>query len=225
MRRQVIGGSNPSDVALVAREPIRRILWQTVRKEPSTKDVLSSLESLFLQFNLRRLIFWLFILVLALVFESQTNLLFYQGLNQRVSLIRELNELRTAGVESDPKLAVSYRSAVDDLASKGTGATSFALPLPLNSQVSLELDGFWKFVSAGLLGILMVVYGISQKITDKNGWLSSIAVGVGVLAVLGLVGVLIPTVYTTWINVSVYVLLLALLIWWWTVSHPSRPPA
>ena len=71
-------------------------------------SIIASLESLFLEFNYRRLLFWVFVILLIItgliVFENLTGYAYFSRMERKVSILRSLNELSHNDISSKPEL-------------------------------------------------------------------------------------------------------------------------
>src|SRR5436309_3995999 len=86
--------------------------------------VFESLQSLFVQFSVRRLLFWIFVVVIVgiglILYLSALDPFFYDQMDRRSSLLRQFQVLAQSGVAADPELGPIYHRLVAELASHDT---------------------------------------------------------------------------------------------------------
>ena len=87
----------------------------------SPSSMLASLESLFLKFNFRRLLFWVFIILMVVIgltiFENVTGYAYFSRLERKVAILETLNELSQDDISSKPELNSIYQDTVSELKS------------------------------------------------------------------------------------------------------------
>jgi hypothetical protein len=182
--------------------------------------ILSSLESLFLQFNLRRLLFWVFIAVIALFIfsgiEGLTGITYFMRVQGKLSVLSTLNTLSKDGIESNPKLEPIYNQLVNDISEYDINRNSLAKLFPNLSTITIQIPvEIWKFISSGIWGFLVAISGLFVRKTNPGGWRSMFIGGLAMGIVLGIIGILIPNIFYAWINIilcpSVQLILILLL--------------
>lgn len=175
-------------------------------------SILSSLEALFLQFNFRRLLFWVFIIVAAgsLLFatEGMIGYTFFFKMERKISLLKSLNELAQNGIANNSELSPIYHELVAELASYKVEPLSIKQITSALNTLSLHIpEWLGKFVSGGLLGFLVALSGLAERKKGSDRWSSLVLGGLffGILA--GLVGIIIPTIYNNLVNYIGYPIL------------------
>jgi len=172
------------------------------------KEILNSLEALFLQFNFRRLFFWLFIIGLAsailFTWESLTGYFFFTSVERKITLLKELNSLAKDGISQDSELSPIYNEIVAEL-------TTYKIhSIPQLSD--LKFERVWKFVSGAFLGLAVAIAGLGDRSKPGKKWKSTVSGGVFVGIVLGVIGIFLPTFYSPWVNYLGYPILQVIVI-------------
>lgn len=167
--------------------------------------MLASLESLFLEFNFRRLLFWIF-LILAIVtgfivFENFTGYVYFSKMEKKVSILNTLNELAKDDITSKPELNSIFQDTVSELKSYQVKPLSFSgffsgfgITIPV---IPYE---FWKFISGGFLGFMVAIAGLVDKRKGNQKWGSTFMGGLVFGILFGIIGAVIPTIYNVWVN-------------------------
>jgi hypothetical protein len=177
------------------------------------EKILASLESLFLEFNLRRLLFWLFMIGLLAfglyAYERTTGYVYFARLAKRMALLRDLNALAQGGAATNPELKPIYTKLVAEL-----NSYTFQ-PLSIKELPALKASNFEKlvkFTGGALLGIAMLFAGLSERKKKVPRWESLVGGATAVAIIGGTIGLIIPTIYSPWLNAAVYPVLQVALI-------------
>lgn len=166
-------------------------------------NAFASFEALFLEFNLRRLLQWVFlavIIVSATVFgERITGYFFFRSMEKKVALLKELHSLDQSGVKQNEELGVIYQQTVDELS--GHKVEPASLPnLPTSERLWRFIGGAWFFL------LLSVIFFFSKQ---KSHY---IYIPVLLGCFFGIIGALLPIVITPWINFIGFPIVQVLLI-------------
>lgn len=186
----------------------------------TAQKFLTSLEDLFLNFNFRRLLYWLFIIsfmVLVLVYgERMTNYLYFWRIEKRILLLKELQALDQSGIANNGQLSSIYNDLVAELATYKVYNPSFTLRFGSNQ--------IWKFVTGTSVGLIMIIIGFAINIHDGNMPPKKPVIGMAIWAIVfGIIGLVLPTIYSPWVNYLSLPLLqvLILLVFFYTYDSVS----
>lgn len=168
-------------------------------------SVLSSLESLFTEFNYRKLLFWVFILFIIvatlITFENLTGYAYFSRMERKVAILKSLNDLAKDDISSKPELNSIYQDTISELKSYKVETFSlsgffsgFGIVIP---QIPSE---FWKFISGGFLGFMVAIAGLVDKRKGNEKWGSTFMGGLVFGILFGIIGAVIPTIYNVWVN-------------------------
>lgn len=175
----------------------------TVKDFPSS--VISSLEALFLQFNFRRLLFWIFVISLAITtiisVENTTGYAYFSRMERKVSILKDLNELAQDGITSNQELSPIYHDTVSELETYQIKPLSFSQFLSSLNSLTLNIpEEFGKFISGGLLGFMVAIAGWVDRKKGGEEWSSTFFGGLILGIIFGFIGAAIPIIYNPWIN-------------------------
>jgi len=168
-------------------------------------SIIASLESLFLEFNFRRLLFWVFVVFAVVtgftVFENLTGYAYFSRMEKKVAILKSLNELAQDEISTKPELNSIYQDVTSELESYQIKPLSFSGILsglgPTAPQIPAE---FGKFISGGLLGFMVAIAGLVDRKKGGEKWRSTFLGGLVFGILMGLIGIVIPTIYNLWIN-------------------------
>jgi hypothetical protein len=175
-------------------------------------------------------IFCIFLFVLAFYGYESVSGHFYLGkLQQKVSLLESLQNIRENGIVNEPDLLPIYNSTLDELNNYKIEELTF----PFSSIFIIDNNNaFGKAISGAFLWILLIGFGF---ITDlrKNGKLSSGGIGAIFLLmlislILAWIGSIIPTIINPWINIigfPIFQLFIILYFYLRSIRKPAIPPA
>jgi hypothetical protein len=170
--------------------------------------IISSLESLFLQFNFRRLLFWIFLfscIGLSLsIFENYTGYFYFSKIEKKIVMLNSLNELSKEKISKNSELYPIYKDLVINIQSYPIEPSSIAKSILPEQQITEKV---LKFISGALLGIILLIMGILDGIAGKKDWQDNVSGGLVTAIVFGLFSIIIPTVYSIWINIVVFPLI------------------
>ncbi|NCS68184.1 hypothetical protein GW777_07470 [Candidatus Peregrinibacteria bacterium] len=151
-------------------------------------------------------------------YERSTGQLYFSRLERKISLLKELYEIKKSGIEQDPELYAIYQDAVNELSGFDVAQpTKFQFqPIDWNKSETI-----WKAISGSLLWIVVLIFGISSEIKKARkitGFIFTLAVALFLVALLfAWVGTLIPTIINPWVNYILFpVLQIAVLIYFST---------
>lgn len=134
-------------------------------------------------------------------FENVTGQFYFSRLEKKITLLRELKELRDSGIVQDPELNQIYQDMVNDL-------ESFSVDRPVTmSTGTINLSDpvtIGKAISGGFLWLLVFIVGIPGEI-KKNKRLTGMTFFIGIfILVIALlfswIGMSIPTILNPWVN-------------------------
>lgn len=152
--------------------------------------------TLFEGLNIRRrwlaiISFGVIIIFSLLSFEQMTGTIYYNNLQRKIELLKELNTLKSEGdISSNPELKTIYDSTVEELNLRPVRPFTFPTTV-ITSSIPL-----WKTISGAAVGLLFIIFFAFQK--DQN---SSSIIGAIMIAVLGgVVGLFLPIIYSPWVN-------------------------
>jgi hypothetical protein len=125
--------------------------------------------------------------------ESQTNFLYFWYLHNRVSILKDLNELAQAGITQNPELAPLYEEMVTELAERRyLSVRGTILVIVSNLSDALSSIAFWKFLSGGLWGFVFMLAGIvgwaGSGRDKRNVILGALVFGL----FMGVIGIILP---------------------------------
>lgn len=168
-------------------------------------NVFSSLESLFLQFNVKRLFYWLTLIAVLvgvlLVGERLTGFIYFWQIDRKIKLTSELLNLYNNGIQGNQELNLIYEDLVTSIRNYKPSSISISLP---SAQLT-SLESIFKFISGGFLGFMVALSGYSdRKDPQKTGWKSTVYGGLFFGIVFALIGVVIPTIANPWVNYVSY---------------------
>jgi hypothetical protein len=162
-----------------------------------------SLQSLFNEFSFRRLLFWLFVVLVlaiaAIAYTYAADPLFYDQMQKRTALLRELEAMREAGIATDPDVGPIYRRLVTDLAAHDTRAAYLGFPLATLAEPML------KFLSGAAIGIVGVIAALVEKAQGGADWKSTLGGAALIIVICGPLGALVPTIGSPWVNAALYI--------------------
>lgn len=138
-------------------------------------------------------------------YERSTGQLYFSRLDRKITLLKELYELKNSGIEQYPELYAIYQDAVDEL-------TEFKIVRSQNIQLRpidwRNPETIWKAVSGSFVWLLILIFGVSSeigKIGKITGFILLLVVTLFLIAILfAWFGAAIPTIFNPWIN---YILL------------------
>ena len=168
-------------------------------------SIIASLESLFLEFNYRRLLFWVFIIFAFItglvIFENLTGYAYFSRMERKVSILKSLNELSQDDIASKPELNTIYQDTISELkAYKIEPLSFFGILSNLGSNIPHIPSEFGKFISGGFLGFMVAIAGLVDRNKGGEKWSSTFWGGLVFGIIMGLIGAIIPTVYNLWVN-------------------------
>lgn len=159
--------------------------------------IINRIENLFERLGIPRVytVVVLGIIVMAILFfiEGQMGIVFFRNMEKKVSLLKELHSLAQEGINQSDELNPIYQETLAELAAYKVHFFSF-------SRIT-NPEGFWKFLAGGSVGFLLVASGLLKKV-DK--WEAVVIGGLVIAATLGTVGVLIPNLWSPWVNCVAY---------------------
>jgi hypothetical protein len=135
-------------------------------------------------------------LVLALVvFDYHTGYSYYNSLDRKVALVKELNALTEDGVDARPELQRLYGELVEEVSRRRV----YPLMLPtLATSVP-----FWKGMSAASLWLLLIIPALLGTFGQSNR-VAGVVLMLFLAALAGLLGSLVPTIYRPVVNYLLY---------------------
>ncbi|MEX2161251.1 MAG: hypothetical protein WD751_04975 [Anaerolineales bacterium] len=168
-------------------------------------NVFSSLEALFLQFNVRRLFYWitliLIVAVLLVVGERLTGFIYFWQVERKIDIVSSLLSLNSNGIRNDPQLASIYEDLINSVKNYVPASFSFEFAGAQGSS----LETLVKFLGGSLLGVLVALSGYSDRNDPrKTQWRSTLFGGLFFGLVFGFVGIVIPTYTNPWVNLIAY---------------------
>ncbi len=171
----------------------------------SPSSVLVSLESLFTEFNYRKLLFWVFIILAIItglvIFENLTDYAYFSRMERKVYILKNLNELAKDDISSKPELNSIYQDVVSELESYQIEPFSFSRAFSNFGSIIPKMPSeFWKYISGGFLGFIVAIAGFVDRKKGNEKWSSIFWGGLVFGMLMGLIGVFIPKIYNIWIN-------------------------
>ncbi len=180
-------------------------------------DLLGHIQQLFEQFSFSRLFSLIVLVVLIImglfVWDWTTGYLYYGSLDRKISILERLHELERTGITDNPELKQLYEDSVEDLTRHKVHPIS-TIPSEMRSS-----EGFFKFLSSGWLGWLMIIVGFSEKRKGKGDWKNTVVAGIFFGIMMGLVGYILPTLGSIWVNYLVWPFLLQLILLYVLVKY------
>lgn len=170
------------------------------------KDIASFIVSLFkgLKLPLRWLAIVLTVLLIVftlLAYEHLTGHFYFNKLEKKVSLLKELQLIANEGVDANKDLLPIYESAVDELAQYQVRTLAFSHFAYVNFGDPVT----WrKAISGASIWLLILVVGVSSDV-KKTGKFSGTTIGVAIVTVVvaalfAWIGTIIPTILNPWVN-------------------------
>jgi hypothetical protein len=162
--------------------------------------LIASIESTFVQFSLRRLLYIIFLFAVVLlalyIYDSSTEYSFYTRIDKRISALERLSELEHKGISSSSTLDSLYRGVVNELY---RGRSS-------GSMFHLDWAPLMTFLSATFVGLILAIMGLVQIINrDPNG--KNVFGGSLVfVTVLGIPAIVVPHWAPLWAMAGTYAL-------------------
>lgn len=177
-----------------------------------SSSILLSLEALFLQFNYRRLFFWLFIIIFSisvfLSIEKTTGYFFFLKMERKITLLTKLNDLSDSGINAKPDLVPIFDKLVSELNSYKVG-NSYPINITISSD-SMVLAG--KFIAGSLIGFVLSMLELIKIWQHRDEGRTFVATTFVLGVLLGFIGSLIPVIYFPWINIVAYITIQFILI-------------
>ncbi len=176
-------------------------------------SLIKSVENSFIEFNLRRLIYLIFILAIGVGglygFNEVTGYGYFAKYEKKLNALQKLQEIEKAG------LSASLKPIHEDLVKQlGDVDSSSAIGVPINrpSSTASLVDIAVKAVSASFVFWFLGIMGIAQKSQGSNQWQSLVVGGFVFAIAASLVAIIIPTFYSVWVNAVINVAVQILLI-------------
>lgn len=170
---------------------------------PMLDTIFRSLEDTFVQFNFKRLLFWMFLIVATVialfVFEHYTGLGHNIRLDGELSTLERLRTLEKEGITSSPTLKKEYERIVASLHNDGTSTMTFL-------NLDIEKGSVVKFFAATFLWWVLLIYGFVTLARGDDQALPLIFGSITVLLLLGIPSIIIPDIGSFWINSIIYLL-------------------
>ena len=170
----------------------------------------------------RAKIFWAIVMGAVVIFlilypYIDANILIYSRLNQRIDILAKISELDTVKIKTNELLRQEYDSILEEL----VGAQDKSI---VNIAINdTERDRTIKFISGGFVFWFVsffVLFSKSKKQTLLKRIINNVAstiLCIGIGCILALIGKLIPTFFSVWINAIgfpiVQVIIVALLVY------------
>ena len=168
-------------------------------------SIISSLEALFLQFNFRRLLFWLFIIIAIIVTlttaENLTGYTYFSRTERKVAILKDLHELSKNEITQNKNLNPIYQDIVAEINSYEIEPLSFMQFFAAFNTIALQTpEEFGKFISGGFLGFLVAISGLIDRKKGAEGWSSAFFGGLVFGLIFAFIGMFIPTLWNPWVN-------------------------
>jgi hypothetical protein len=168
-----------------------------------------SFGELFPDLKVRRYILLLIFISLPLLIwfiDSQTNLVFFWYLERKVEILKNLNGLNKELVMShEQQFNKAYLQILNELDSHSYFSITERICSILKSGEKLiEYEGFWKFISGSFIGYLCTVVLIIQLLLGDKSVRNTILGAVAFGSIFGGIGILIPNLFTPWVNYIFY---------------------
>ena len=134
-------------------------------------------------------------------YERATGHFYFSRLEQKISLLKELQNLKSSGIEQNPELYTIYQDEVEELRVFDVNhSTAFELV----SIKWTDTTTVGKAVSGAFIWILFLFFGIGSEIKkDRKITGSTVGLTIFLLFISGLfawLGVVIPTIINPWVN-------------------------
>ena len=189
MEQFVFCQGDPGITEAVAETPCKTMFEHLIR----------SVENAFVEFNLRRVLYLMFIIGMLLVslyvFDRSTGYSFYSRYEQKLSALEKLQEVQDKGLS--PDLTPIFNDLVNTLRYRSDKSLDF----------SFTYAPVLKVLSASLFFWWMVVVGLLQRLQGVQDW-NSLVIGASAFGVIATaLALLIPTFYSPWINAAIYAFL------------------
>lgn len=165
--------------------------------------LISNISGLFPDTSLRSRRFLVFAGIVAIIFcfvfiEAQINYIYFWNLEERIKILRSLNELASTGVTDKPELRPIYEQIVGELKDREfMPAARYAQNISSLLVYLFYLPSFWKFMAGAIFGFTFSIIGLFQR--SSNTAISAFMFGV----IFGTLGYFLPVIYRVWVNVIV----------------------
>lgn len=133
------------------------------------------------------------IIACVLLFETFTGYNYYRSLDKKVALLQKMHTMAKEGIANEPELMPIYESTLNEIASREIW------PLRFGSTLTVDPVVFWKAFSGAFIGLvylLLTLFGIYKPANRGSVVLGSVVIAF----IFGLLGALLPTVYSPWVN-------------------------
>lgn len=191
------------------------------------EDVANFIASLFKDMKLSTrwvaIVLIIFLTALGLLgFEYLTGHFYYQSLERKINLLKELQLIANEDISKNPELYPIYQSAVKELSRCEVRNLAFLPPRDLGNPV------IWgKAIGGALVWLLILAVGVVSEV-KKTGKLTGIIIAVAVVliiiaAIFAWIGTIIPTIYAPWVNYVGFPLIQ--LVFLFLLTRKQRNPA
>lgn len=180
-------------------------------RTPMLDTLFRSLEDTFVKFSFRRLVFWVFLIIVGVVtvyaFERYTGLGHNIRLDGELTALERLHALEKNGIASSPALAKEYERIVTSLHDDAIGKATFL-------NWSFEKGPIVKFLAATAIWWALLIFGVIAFMRGDNSSQALIFGSVAFLVLLGIPSLMIPDLGSYWVNATAFMVIQMLLIAW-----------
>ena len=164
------------------------------------EPIISSLEKLFLEFKISRLLFWLVIVVVlisaSIIYESYTNNFKLGRLEKATQLLIQLQKVKeNTNFNNDADVGKIYKEIISQL-------SETISRMPIREGTNQRIIMLYKFFAGGGLWFLLGVLFIPNIIKKALGAWNSLYIVIIFGIAFGCLGMFIPTI--SWLNFVVY---------------------
>jgi hypothetical protein len=158
--------------------------------------LIKSIEGVFLQFSVSRALYLAFITIVAIaslyIFDRTTGYSTYARIDRQLTAIERMKTLEDKGVSASPQLAPMFNNVVQQLKQEQTAG----------GRARLTPEAWIKAAGAAFFPFLFVFVALVQRARGVPDW-HDMLIGALVLgAALALVGSIIPTWRSPWLNAT-----------------------
>lgn len=177
--------------------------------------VVGLFKDLKLPFRWAAIIMLILVVIASLfIYEQLTGHFYFERLEKEVALLNELQSLSANGITSNPDLLPAYKSVISELNSYESQRFTF----PRFSSINFnDPTIWWKALSGAALWIILLIFFVLSQIQTKKfsgSTFGTAAIFLVFVFALGGIGLLIPTIFSPWVNYICFpVFQIALLIW------------
>jgi hypothetical protein len=143
------------------------------------------------------ILFIFFVLIGLFGFEYFTGYSYYDNLEKKISLLKELNALANDGISTNSDLQEAYQQTILELTKRKVNPLDIPPIIFIDKTIFLETS--IKIFSSISVGLLFLIGSITGAIPSDN---KSLAIFTSILIgfLFGCIGIVLPIIYRPWVN-------------------------